>query len=510
MRRTAVVAGVVTVLAPFLLTGASTASAATKGSLTVRTLDRSGKPVYAQVAVYNTKTSDFRYIESNKAASLPNGSYELATSFTDAQGDGANVGGHSVKVSGATKTTFDARTGHQVKVSLSPNPGSGYDHMVSAYVCTTDNSPAAMGLSAESGHLYVIPTTDKAYELSYATAYTSRSVTGGDFWLATATHRGGVPSGMSATLRRTGLTTLKVTARSGPDSGPAQFSFDQQSTGDDACPMYTNRLELQRDLPDSFRAHLPPGKWSVSQDGHDSVSNAFHAYAAGRTTTLNIDHAVWGPGGQLPYTWYHRLYFGDDNLFADPSLPYGGTLTAGNMKLTHAGKTLYSRDYTPVGGASAQLRIPSTGWYTLTETGRRSLPAGSLSTSSSLSLHFYADTAKNQQIRDYITRFWPNSLNSRNQAPAGATTTVVLGMQRSGTGDGTVGQLSDGVKSVHTWYTTDNGAHWHASPAKLSNGRWTVPVHNPPSGGRVGLRSTVTDTHGDSATTTVYNAYAVS
>ncbi|ELP66974.1 hypothetical protein STRTUCAR8_05315 [Streptomyces turgidiscabies Car8] len=504
------VAGVVTVLAPFLLTGASTASAATKGSLTVRTLDRSGKPVYAQVAVYNTTTSDFRYIESNKAASLPNGSYELATSFTDAQGDGAAVGGHSVKVSGATKTTFDARTGHQLKVSLSPNPGSGYDHMVSAYVCAADNGPAVMGLSAESGHLYVIPTSSKAYELSYATAYEPRSATGGDFWLASATHRGGVPAGVSATIKKTGLTTLKVSARSGPDSGQAEFTFDNQTAGGDACSMHTNTLQLQRELPDSFGVHLPPGQWSVSQEGHDLVYNSFHAYAAGRTTALNIGHAVWGPGGQLPYTWYHQLYFGGVNLFADPTLPAGGTLAAGNLKLTHAGKTLYSHDYTRGGDLGPQLRIPGTGWYTVTETGRRSLPAGSLSTSSSLSLRFYADAGKNQQIRDYITRFWPNSLNSRNQAPPGATTTVVLGMQRDGTGDSTIGRLSDGVKSVHAWYTTDNGAHWHASPAKLSDGRWTVPVHNPASGGRVGLRSTVTDTHGDSATTTVYNAYAVS
>ncbi len=44
----------------------------------------------------------------------------------------------------------------------------------------------------------------------------------------------------------------------------------------------------------------------------------------------------------------------------------------------------------------------------------------------------------------------------------------------------------------------------------LSGGKWTTTIHNPASGGRVGLRSTVTDTHGDSSTITVYNAYAVS
>lgn len=70
-------------------------------------------------------------------------------------------------------------------------------------------------------------------------------------------------------------------------------------------------------------------------------------------------------------------------------------------------------------------------------------------------------------------------------------------------------QLSDSVKSVQAWYTTDGGATWHAATAKPSGGNWTIAVHNPASG-RVGLRSTVTDTHGDSSTTTVYNAYAMS
>ncbi|MGI5512343.1 hypothetical protein [Streptomyces sp. CA-106131] len=472
-------------------------------------MDRSGKPVYAQVEVYNTKTFDFRIIEGNKATSLPNGSYELVTSFGDARDERATVGGHSVTVSGATKTTFDARQGRPVNVSLSPNPGSGYDHMVSAYVCTSDNDPANMGTSAPAGDLYVIPTSSKAYELAYGTAYQPQSATGGDFWLASATHRGGVPSGMSATLKQSGLTAIKVSARSGPDSGQARFSFHYQTTGGDACPMSTNSLMFQRELPNSFTAHLPPGEWQVGQQSHDFIFDGDHNYAAGTTTSLTLGHAVWGPGGRLPNTWYHQLYFGDINLFADPTLPGGGTLASGTVTLTHAGKTLYSHTYTHLDGIDAHPVIPGAGWYTISETGRRSLPSGSLSTTSSLTLHFYADPSKNDQIRDYITRFWPDALNSRNQAAPGSTTTVVLGMQRSGTGDGTISQLSDSVKSVRAWYTTDDGATWHATTAKLSGGKWTIAVPNPASG-RVGLRSTVTDTHGDSSTTTVYNAYAVS
>lgn len=509
MRRTAAAASVVTVLVPLLLAGTSMASAAGNGTLTVTTLDRSGKPVHAQVAVYNTKTNDFRYIDSNKAMSLPNGSYELATSIADAGDERATVGGHSVTVSGSTKTTFDARQGRAVNVSLSPNPGSGYDHTVSAYVCTSDNGPATMGASADAGDLYVLPSSSKAYELAYGTTYQPRSATGGDFWVASARHAGGVPSGVSATLKQSALTALKVSARSGPDSGTAFFSFNYSSSSGDSCSWGPNSLQFQRDLPNSFTAHLPAGQWQVGQQANDLIFDGFHGYAAGKTTALTLGHAVWGPSGRLPNTWYHQLYFGSINLFADPTLPEGGTLASGSVKLTHAGKTLYSHNFTPSGEIDAHPKIPGAGWYTLTETGRRNLPSGSLSTTVGLSLHFYADPSKNQQIRDYITRFWPDALNSRNQAAPGSTTTVVLGMQRNGTDDSTVQQLSDSVQSVKAWYTTDDGATWHATAAKLSSGKWTIAVHNPASG-RVGLRSTVTDTHGDSSTTTVYNAYAVS
>ena len=512
MRRTAAAASSVTVLVPLLLAGASTASAVTTGSLTVRTLDRSGKAVYAQVAVYNTKTNDFRYIDGNKKTSLPNGTYELATSFVGGNNEDAVVGGHSVKVSGATTTTFDGRKGRAVKVSLSPAPGGGYDHSVTASVCAVDNSPATMSISADAGDLYAIPNSSRAYELSYGTTYQPRSTTGGDFWMASATHSRGVPSGVSAALKRSGLTNIKVSARSGPDSGQAQFSFSYSSGGGDDCSMQTNGLWFQRDLPNSFTAHIPSGSWDVSQQSHDFVFSGQHTYAAGRTTSLSLGHAVWGPGGQLPYTWYHQLYFGNDNPFADPKFTAGGVLASGTLKLTHAGKTLYKHNFSPSTQLDPRPRIPGSGWYTITETAHRSgLPSGSLSTSSSLSLHFYADASKNQQIRDYITRFWPEGLNSRNQAAAGSTTTVDLGMQRLGTDDSTIGRLSDSVKSVRAWYTTDNGAHWKATTAKLSGGKWTIAVHNPTSvPGRVGLRSTVTDTHGDSSTTTVYNAYAVS
>lgn len=502
------------VLVPCLLAGASGASAATNGSLTVTTLDRNGTSVSAQVEVYNPATGDFRIIDSKKATPLPKGTYELVTAVADAApSDAETIGGRTVTVSGTTKTTFDARQGRPINVSLSPDPGSGYDHLVVGYVCTTENGPTAMGATATPGHLYVIPSASKAYKLAYGTAYDPVTTSGGDLYMNTATHTGGLPSGVSATLKQSGLTAIHVSARSGPDSGQAWFGFNYSPDDGDGCSIHANGLQFQRTLPNNFTVHVPPGRWEVSQQAHDLIYDYFHNYAAGRTASLTYGHAAWGPMGRLPNTWYHQLYLGTINPFADPSLPTGGVLASGTVKLTHSGKTLYSGTFSPSREIDAHPKIPAAGWYTLALVATRNpsgqLPPGSLSTTSSLYLHFYADPGTNAQVRDYLAHFWPDGLNTRNQAAPGSTTTVVVAPQRAGTDDSTVRQLSDAVKSVHVWYSTDSGSSWHAVTAELAGGKWTVNVHNPASG-RVSLRSTITDTHGDDSTTTVYNAYAVS
>jgi hypothetical protein len=55
---------------------------------------------------------------------------------------------------------------------------------------------------------------------------------------------------------------------------------------------------------------------------------------------------------------------------------------------------------------------------------------------------------------------------------------------------------------------TDGGRSWHAVPVRFSRGAWSASVPDP-AAGLVSLRSEVTDSHGDTTTTTVVNAYAV-
>lgn len=58
------------------------------------------------------------------------------------------------------------------------------------------------------------------------------------------------------------------------------------------------------------------------------------------------------------------------------------------------------------------------------------------------------------------------------------------------------------------WSSAD-GAHWTALAVTHSASGYSVAVRNPASG-FVSLRATVTGSHGDTSTQTIYRAYAIS
>lgn len=156
--------------------------------------------------------------------------------------------------------------------------------------------------------------------------------------------------------------------------------------------------------------------------------------------------------------------------------------------------------------------LTSRGWYDLTVSRRRSpngaLPSTALSTASSVACHFSTDLTPYRQIRAALTRFSPAGLDAGDQAAPGAHTTVALALNRPAPNDDLVHQLSDSVKKVLAWSSTVGGRSRHAVPVRLSGGAWGTSVPDP-AAGVVSLRSEVTDSHGDTTTTTVVNAYAV-
>ncbi|WP_225849273.1 hypothetical protein [Streptomyces sp. HPF1205] len=506
MRRIYALVGATAVLTPLLLANAGSAAASGGGSLTLAMVGRDGKAVAGQARAVNLKTLGVYTLTTGKAVKVPAGGYDVVADIWNTKDGTDTLGARHVTVSsGSVKVGFDARGGRPVREALTPAlPSSGYDQQLRADICVGD-TPGEIDAYADPGHMYVIPSGIAGIKLAYGASWTPRTA-GGDHYSVVAEYGKGVPRGVSATFHRSTLASIAVTARSGPQTGQALVQLDSDSG--DSCEWGIENLGVEDTLPFGFTAHVSAGSWEISQDAQDFIAGTWHQYGKGRHYKTVIGHAVWGPGGQLPYTWDGgNIYLNTTTMFADPELPdYSDARVA--YKLTKSGRTVVSRTIDMF--STLETKLPGAGWYTLSEsaTHTHAMPASALSPKSSLLLHFYADPSKVQQIRGYLTRFWPEALNVRNQAKPGATTTVDLGLQRSRPQDGQVRQLSDSVKKVQAWASTDGGRTWHTVQVSHSGSAWKAVVHDPRSGA-VSLRSEVTDAYGDTATTTVVNAYAV-
>lgn len=501
------------VLSPLLLVNTGSASAASGNALlTVTTLGRNGKAVNSTLSVFNTKTRAFSQLSSGKAHSLAKGTYDVIVDIWNSADDTDTIGAKVITVSGTTKATIDARQGHAVKAWLSPAPGAGYQQTVSVAACAT-NAPYGAEAMNSAGKVYVIPSANSAFELAYSSTWSNGSGAGANTFTAVGDHAKGLPSGISTVIKQSSLATVKVSALSGPESGYSQLELSGESGT--PCMWGVENQNVEDMLPYSFTAHVSPGQWSVLEQAQDVLYNGAQSYRAGKTYSMTVNRAGMGPGGDMPYIWagQHRLYLNTDEMFADSALPASGAFSA-SYKLTKGGKTLLSKTLGGNSQASLNPILTSKGWYDLTVSATRSpnhaLPSNALSTGSSLSFHFYTDLTEYRQIRGYLTRFSAAGLNSRNQAAPGTRTTVTLGLARPTPNDDLVHQLSDSVKKVQAWYSTDGGKTWHPAAVKYAGGAAWTTVVTAPAAGRVSLRSEVTDSHGDTTTTTVANVYAVS
>jgi hypothetical protein len=510
MRRRSVFAAAAVALAPLLLFSAPPASAAAPGSLAVTTIGRDGKPVVTGLYAANVTTFATYTLTSGRAKRLPKGRYDVIVDIWNSRDGTDTLAARRVTVAGAARATIDARHGRAVRAVLKPGPPRGYSQRFNVGLCVTDGY-LPIEAWADRGNLYVIPSALPSAELAYSSAWTPTDPNSHDpRYLTTSAYTGGLPNGIAATVRRSSLATVNVTAYRGPVSGRAEIELADRSG--DACASGAQTLDTDATLPYSYTVHVSPGSWQLSEAAQDYSSAQPHQYHAGKTYNVALNHAAWGPNWQLPYTWAHQLYLNVTDMFADAHLPTGpGAVTT--YRLSKAGKTLVARRVLSE-GVTLNPRISAAGWYTLTETATRHpkhrLPAGTLSTRTGLNLHFYANPATNRQVRVYLTRFRPAGLNRDDQARPGANTTVALTPQRDQPADDDLtGRLADSVKTVQAWASTDRGRTWRVVRVRHAHGAWTAIVHDPRSG-TVSLRSRITDTHGDTAMTSIIDAYGVS
>ncbi|WP_377267079.1 hypothetical protein [Peterkaempfera sp. SMS 1(5)a] len=517
MRRVSAILGATAVLAPLVLSSATPASAAS-GSLTITTLGRDGKAVATNPQVVNLSTHEPYWLTSGKAYSLPAGRYAVMVDVWNYKDNTDTLGAAIVTVAGRTKTTIDARQGRGVKVSLDHSPGAGFEQRYDVRLCLP-GSAGSVDAWAEAGHLYVIPNSSSALQFAYVSSWNRPGAKGpGERYIVAGLNKRGLPKGLAAVVRRSSLANLRVQARSGPTVDTQNTVDFATTSGHDTCQYDLIDFGDPYTLPYNLTVHVSAGSWQTAERSTANYSyNAPRTFAAGASYDVLFNRSAWGPGGQLPFTWGsgRRLYVDPDAMFFDPSVTYSAAPGRTTVVLSKGGRTISRKSFTTYGNGPGTFNpvIPGAGWYSLSLTAKRyqpgvHFPAGMLSSASTLSMHFYANPAKSTQIPLYYTQFVPTQLSAANRATPGSTTSVNLRLYRPKPLDHLVGYPSDAVRSVKVWASFDGAKTWHTVKVKHSGSSWTALVPNGHSG-PISLRSTVLDTHGDSATTTVYRAYLV-
>ena len=476
------------------------AAAAATGTLTVTTLGRDGRPVSAAVQLGDRKRFRQYEVLSGRAARVPRGSYLLlADVFNDRDGTDTLAARTITIGSGSTRVTIDARHGRPVHVALSPRAPAGYRQHFLMATCQTD------GLAQIDGYtygntLYVVPSAAKDVELAYSAIW-QPSTGAGKSILVAGRHGAGLPAGVHRVVRQSALATITVSALRGLDIGTA--SVDLSRDDGDTCSDLVTHVSRSGPLPLSFAALVTPGDWSAQARAHDYFGGAVRV-GPGDRRRLTIGRAPWGPAARLPYVIAGRRRLDLDvmQLFAGPAP--GGQTADVTYDLRHHGQVLLHRSGLS-DGPEISAKLPAAGWYTVTLSGTRHARFGAyssqiLSPRAALRLHVYADPAAAGYVHAFVTRFHPAALDATTRAPGGGMTSVALGLHGGG--------RSDAVRSVRVWASGDGGRSWHRVAVHRAGGAWTAAVRNPVSG-FVSLRSSVLDTHGNSATVTVYRAYGV-
>lgn len=506
MRRTFRLLGVTVLTGAALgVAPATDAAAGSTASLTVVMLDRTGHAVAQPVNIENRSTFETRWITSGHASRVPKGTYDVLADVFDTHEQSDTLAMTRASVTGTKRVTIDARRGRPVRLRLSPALPKGYEQTFTMGICQIDG-PAEVEAFTYGAALYLVPSSLPEAQVGITSTWRNDP---GPRYVVNASARRGVPAGITRTVRQSSLATIDVSARSGPVSG--LDGIDIRGQGNGLCPTGVADTGVSDYLPFSFVTHVSPGTWQFSASGQEKAGSALLRYRGGHSYHVTINRAAWGPEGELPYTsGGRRIYLGTFAPFADSSLPLSTeanltyTLTrGGHVVLRHSSRGEVW---------SSNFALPTSGWYTLTESAKRhpahALAARTLSIASSVVLRFHADAEHPTQARGYLTLFRPQGLTGRNLAHPGSRTAVLLPLQRQRPSEGDVRQLPDSVRSVRLLYTVDGGAHWHSAPVHKSGSSFAASITNPRSG-YVGLKSTVTDTHGGYTTTTVLRAYGI-
>jgi hypothetical protein len=338
----------------------------------------------------------------------------------------------------------------------------------------------------------------------------------------------GIPASLGGEWTSAQLAKVTLVVRSGEQIAYATpFALQAQGANNVVdCRSDLSATITQGQAPYRATTLVSPGTWGVRTDdlaaiggqGFD-VGGYFvnHTFAAGHSYGYTYYTAAWAPVTSLAELRPGGISYGEP-LFAGPDGNGSGAAQKYSFRLSVNGHLIASRNTTDW-GTSLQGYFISTrtaGWYTLTDDVRRYHPGldfskGTLSPRVTFAFRFYARPAT-ITVRDFPLiagfgiRFAPRGLNQANSAPPSSQTTVALTPYRPASVDGP--SPADTVTKLQAWSSADQ-VHWTALTVTHSASGYSAVVGNPATG-HVSLRVTVTGSHGDTSTETIYRAYAIS
>lgn len=512
----------ISALIPALVLGTGSAAVAAANTLTLTVLNRAGAKVALSTTVVDTATGARYTIRTGTPKKLPRGGYAVLASITS--GGATTLGGGTVKVSGATRLTIDARKGKRVTLAVTPAP-AGLETTIDAQVCTPiDTSYNVEAVTSGSNPIYVIPNSSKNLSFGALGSWTDLSGKTDSYAIRASTT--GVPSNPARILSRSKLATVTVASRRGPTASESTDVAVQPIQG--GCGDYLYSELWSSTVPTSAKVHLSAGSWIVRTDAFSTTKSGAspdiggfftkHKFAAGKAYGVPFYNAAWGPGTMLPVTLNGRLWFGLDSMFMDPVFPDAGGEGGdkGTATLTLGGKTVaVKKDPGWVSEAPMLVyTVKKAGWYTLTDTASRyypeiTFPAGMLSTRTSVTYRFYAKPKSYALAQVYSIQMRPGGLDGYNRAKPGSTTSVPLKLNRLSQDPDAKRGANPKVKTVTAKMSADGGKTWRTVPVKKINGTWTAIVTNPASGA-VSLRARAAYTSGGYTDVTIIRAYGIS
>jgi hypothetical protein len=492
---------------------AAPARAAKAPRIDVIGIGRDGKQTAVDATIYGT---DYIPIYTNgKVVSVPRGTAWIGAAVQTAGADNSIASTtlvmRRVDITHSETIDLNARAGKLVTFGLDVRGAADQGDSVQACVGGDFVSGAGIGASGSAGTLYAVPIRTSDLAFGYASTWRDQSAS----YLIGGQSSDGIPRHLVYREHPSQLAKLQVSFRGGEVVGGYYFA-GLEST--DSCGLGGGLAVPGRGaLPAlSDTEYVSPGGWVAQANAYRAEWQSTHRVRAGHSYDITFGAAAWGPYENFPSVQGDQLVFFPMSPLSDPNQTSSTCCDISIISLS-SGHRLLKKAVLSEWRALRAFAVPISGtaWYTMRISAQRrvpgmKVPADVLSPRDSLTWRFRA-TPSSLTALDLVpvtaTRFVPEGLNQQNQAVGGAKTVVqVQVVEPRAAGFNSPPRYA--VRSVRVEVSFNDGKTWHAVAVTGRGAARRVTIEDP-AGGYVSLRSTVTDSAGDSSTETIYRAYAV-